>query len=134
MTFPITQIRVARPTHQLKAVVKFYKEGLLFPEIGSFTDHDGFSGIMLGMPDGSVHLEFTQHINAEPCYAPSKDNLLVFYFNTPAERNAYAQRLIGMGYPEVEPENPYWQKHGITIADPDGWRVVLFERSSFAID
>lgn len=30
-----------------------------------------------------------------------------------------------MGYAEVEPENPYWQEKGVTIADPDGWRIVL---------
>jgi hypothetical protein len=32
---------------------------------------------------------------------------------------------VAMGFPEVEPENPYWKGRGITIADPDGWRVVL---------
>ena len=30
-----------------------------------------------------------------------------------------------MGYPDVEPENPYWDGRSITLADPDGWRVVL---------
>jgi hypothetical protein len=31
-----------------------------------------------------------------------------------------------MGYPQVQAENPYWTQHGaITVADPDGWRVVL---------
>jgi hypothetical protein len=25
----------------------------------------------------------------------------------------------------VVPENPYWEERGITIEDPDGWRVVL---------
>jgi hypothetical protein len=30
-----------------------------------------------------------------------------------------------MGYDEVEPENPYWKNAGVTIEDPDGWRIVL---------
>lgn len=30
-----------------------------------------------------------------------------------------------MGYPEVEPENLYWTEKGITIEDPDGWRLIL---------
>ncbi len=30
-----------------------------------------------------------------------------------------------MGYPEVEPENLYWKEKGVTIEDPDGWRIVL---------
>ena len=36
-----------------------------------------------------------------------------------------AARLDALGYPSVEPENPYWDGRSITIADPDGWRVVL---------
>ncbi len=36
-----------------------------------------------------------------------------------------AQRLAQMGYPEVEPENLYWAEKGVTIEDPDGWRIVL---------
>lgn len=32
-----------------------------------------------------------------------------------------------MGYDEVEPENPYWKDKGITIEDPDGWRIVLMK-------
>lgn len=134
MSFPISQIRVARPTNQLNEVLRFYKDGLLLPQIGAFADHDGYTGVMLGMPDASMHLEFTQHINAEPCEAPGKDNLLVFYFNSPEERNSYVARLEALGYPAVEPENPYWKQYGVTIADPDGWRVVLFDRPSFSID
>jgi hypothetical protein len=30
-----------------------------------------------------------------------------------------------LGYAAVAPENPYWNERGITIEDPDGWRVVL---------
>ncbi|HNP54530.1 MAG TPA: hypothetical protein PKK69_07925, partial [Ferruginibacter sp.] len=69
MSFPIQQIRFARPTDQLTELVRFYQEGLQFPIIGSFQDHDGYDGVLLGMPDGSVHLEFTQHKNGSPCPA-----------------------------------------------------------------
>ena len=34
-----------------------------------------------------------------------------------------------MGYKEAEPENEYWKEKGITIEDPDGWRVVFMNRS-----
>lgn len=80
MSFPIQQIRVARPTDQLDELLRFYRDGLQFPLIGSFQDHAGYDGVMLGMPDGSVHLEFTQHQNGSPCPAPTEDNLLVLYF------------------------------------------------------
>ncbi|MES2380818.1 MAG: VOC family protein [Bacteroidota bacterium] len=134
MTFPISQIRIARPTNQLDALTRFYKDGLLFNEIGSFTNHDGYNGIMLGMPDASVHLEFTQHIHGSPCPAPTKDNLLVLYFNTSTDRDLYVDRLTQMDYPIVEPENSYWLANGITIADPDGWRVVLVNKPGFSVE
>jgi len=33
--------------------------------------------------------------------------------------------LQRMGYSAAEPGNPYWKHSGITICDPDGWRIVL---------
>jgi hypothetical protein len=36
-----------------------------------------------------------------------------------------------MGYLEVKPRNPYWKKSGITIEDPDKWRIVLMKINSF---
>ncbi len=34
-----------------------------------------------------------------------------------------------MGYEEKESENPYWEEKGVTIEDPDGWRIVLMNTS-----
>ncbi|MGH2968734.1 MAG: hypothetical protein ACRDK0_06680 [Solirubrobacteraceae bacterium] len=31
--------------------------------------------------------------------------------------------------PPIEPVSPYWAEHGLTLADPDGFRVVLAARS-----
>lgn len=80
---------------------------------------------MFGLPDTEYHLEFTRHHNGSPCPAPTKDNLLVFYFTNQSEIHKIAKRLHTLGYGEVEPENPYWKEKGITIEDPDGWRIVL---------
>jgi uncharacterized glyoxalase superfamily protein PhnB len=62
-----------------------------------------------------------------PCPALSKDNLLVLYFASAAEVDVLAARLAELGHPAVEPENPYWTTAvaSVTVADPDGWRVVL---------
>ncbi|WP_415814499.1 VOC family protein [Mesobacillus thioparans] len=119
------QFRIARPTDQLDKVVEFYRDGLGLEVVGGFKNHDGYDGVMLGLPDFSYHLEFTQHTNGSPCPAPTEDNLLVFYIPDKVARDEIAQRLHDMGYPEVEPENPYWKNAGVTIADPDGWRIVL---------
>lgn len=129
--FNVTQVRVARPTAKMAEVIRFYKEGLGLPEIGAFHDHEGYDGIMLGMPGEALHLEFTSHAHGSPCPAPTKDNLLVLYLADKHQRDAMASRLAAMGYPSVAPENPYWEADGITIEDPDGWRIVLMNKKGF---
>jgi len=81
---------------------------------------------MLGLPNSQYHLEFTSHRNGSPCRAPTKDNLLVLYIPDPEKIIEIQNRLAELGYLEVEPENRYWKGKSITIADPDGWRIVLF--------
>jgi len=121
----IAQIRIARPTHQLEKVVQFYCEGLGLKEVGFFNGHEGYDGVMIGLPDSSYHLEFTQYRNPIPCPPPSKDNLLVFYMMDKETIQEIESRLNSMGYHAVAPENPFWQEKGVTIEDPDGWRIVL---------
>ncbi len=123
--FPAVQIRIARPTDKLEAVVRFYRDGLGLPVIASFQGHAGYDGVMLGLPGREFHLEFTQHEHGSPCPAPTADNLLVLYIPDRAEIDTIAARLAAMGYHPVPPENPYWEGHSLTIPDPDGWRVVL---------
>src|SRR5262249_33572726 len=41
-------LRVARPTDELDAVVRFYQDGLGFAVLAEIKDHDGFDGVMLG--------------------------------------------------------------------------------------
>ena len=50
---------------------------------------------------------------------------LVLYVESEQAAEIIAGRLADLGYSDVEPENPYWDGRSITIADPDGWRVVL---------
>ena len=47
MSLAKAHLRVARPTDQLAAVVKFYHDGLGFEVLYEFHDHDGFDGVML---------------------------------------------------------------------------------------
>jgi catechol 2,3-dioxygenase-like lactoylglutathione lyase family enzyme len=81
-------LRVARPTDDLAAVVRFYHDGLGLDVLFEFQDHDGFDGVMLG-------------------------------------RKGAIDRLAQHGYQPVLAFNPYWDGHGRTFADPDGYRVVL---------
>jgi catechol 2,3-dioxygenase-like lactoylglutathione lyase family enzyme len=129
MTGPLAavQFRIARPTDRLDEVVRFYRDGLGLPVLGGFTGHAGYDGVMLGLPDARHHLEFTRHAGGSPGPAPSAEHLLVLYFDDRAARDAVVERLADMGHHAVPPENPYWLDKAVTIPDPDGWRVVLFD-------
>ena len=124
-SLPAVQVRVARPTDRLEDVVGFYRDGLGLRVIDSFEGHAGYSGVMLGLPDRTYRLEFTQHVDGSPCPAPSKDNLLVFYIPDREAIDSIVDRMKRAGYSPVPPENPYWAERGVTFEDPDGWRVVL---------
>jgi catechol 2,3-dioxygenase-like lactoylglutathione lyase family enzyme len=127
---PVQQVRVARPTDQLDDVVRFYCEGLGLPELGRFAGHAGYRGVLIGMPGDQYHLEFTQHDQGSPGPAPSRDNLLVLYFDDLASVEQVAARLAALGHLPVEAENPYWTENGaVTVEDPDRWRVVLMPRA-----
>jgi hypothetical protein len=118
-------LRVARPTDRLDEVVRFYTEGLGLASLGAFADHAGFDGVMLGVPGGAYHLEFTRKHGHAAGRAPSADNLLVFYLSDEREWREAIDRMIGSGYQPVPSLNPYWDQVGRTFEDPDGYRVVL---------
>lgn len=120
------QFRVARPTNQLDEITRFYSEALGFEIIGQFKGHDGFDGVMIGLPGKTYHLEFTQHISNTALPHPTEENLLVFYFDNPEEYTKANERLLNHGYHPVQPANPYWLNKSETYEDPDKWRIVLF--------
>lgn len=124
-----TILRVARPTDQYEAVIRFYTEGLGLSVIGSFANHEGFDGVMLAIPGTLYHLEFTQKRGHSAGRAPTPDNLLVFYIEDRQEWLAATQRMSDAGYQSVSSFNPYWDHRGKTYEDPDGYRVVLQNQS-----
>jgi catechol 2,3-dioxygenase-like lactoylglutathione lyase family enzyme len=118
-------LRIARPTGDVAAAVRFYREGLGFQLLYEFRDHDGFDGVMLGHAEAAYHLEFTRAPGHESRRAPSGDDLLVFYVPDRDVWQRAVARLERAGHKAVEPVNPYWDKKGKTFEDPDGYRVVL---------
>ena len=120
------QVRIARPTDQLEAVVAFSRDALGLRELGRFEGHAGYAGVLLGLPGREYHLEFTTHAAGSPGRAPSDDNLLVLYVGDDAGRDVIAAGLRAAGHESVDAANPYWAATGaLTFEDPDGWRVVL---------
>ena len=119
------QIRVARPSDNLSTVAAMYRDGLDLEVLGSFDNHDGFDGVMLGHPECGYHFEFTHHRGHHVGGAPTQDHLLVFYI---PKRDAWAgrcERMRDAGFVEVASYNPYWDRLGVTFEDIDGYRVVI---------
>ncbi|HEY9631619.1 MAG TPA: VOC family protein [Coleofasciculaceae cyanobacterium] len=118
-------VRVARPTDQLDSVVRFYTDGLGLHILYRFENHEGFDGVMIGIPGETYHFEFTQHQGHSVGGAPTQDNLIVFYLPDQSEWQRAVDQMKAIGYEPVKSYNPYWDRSGVTFEDPDGYRVVL---------
>jgi hypothetical protein len=117
------QVRVARPTRDLEAAASFY--GLLdLPVLASFADHDGYSGVVLGLPDSSRQLELVLCEGVTP--SPTREDQLVLYLGSAERVAGAAARFRAAGFePRVAP-NPYWERNGaVCFVDPDGYWTVL---------
>jgi uncharacterized glyoxalase superfamily protein PhnB len=49
----------------------------------------------------------------------------VLYLEDEAAWDEALARLERAGVAPVRAHNPYWDVHGVTVEDPDGYRVVL---------
>lgn len=118
-------LRIARPVSALERSVAMYRSGLGLVELGRFENHDGFDGVMLGKPGMGWHFEFTYCRTHPVKPSPTPEDLTVFYVPQPAEWRKACTSMLGAGFVEVEPFNPYWRERGRTFRDPDGYCVVL---------
>ena len=123
-------LRVARPTDDLDAAVRFYVDGLGLADLGRFGPHDGYDGALLGHAGQPWHLELISRAGHRYGRAPNAEHLLVFYLPERADYDAAVARLARHGAGPVPSDNPYWDRCGITVEDPDGFRVVLANRAS----
>ncbi|MBW8468374.1 MAG: VOC family protein [Thiobacillus sp.] len=123
MTAP--HVRIARPTDDIAALLPFYRDGLGLVVLSSFEDHAGFDGVMLGLPGGPYHFEFTHHRQHHVGRSPSQDHLIVLYLPARPEWDAAVTRMRHAGFAPVPSYNPYWDQQGVTFEDPDGYRIVF---------
>ncbi|MFJ3617030.1 VOC family protein [Streptomyces iakyrus] len=126
-----SHIRIARPSRDLAAAERFWGGGL---GLGVLWRAEGGDGpgehdlLMLGRPDADWHLELV-HEPARPVEPrPTEEDLLVIYSDGPVPDDLVA-RLERHGGKRVESPNPYWNAWGVTLEDPDGYRLVLCRRA-----
>ena len=118
-------LRIARPVTDLARSTALYRDGLGLAVLASFRDHDGFDGVVLGVPGEQHHLELTFRRSNPLRPQPTPDDLIVFYVPDAAEWRGACARALAAGFAPVTSVNPYWDARGRTFADPDGYRVVL---------
>ncbi|WP_406274345.1 VOC family protein [Actinacidiphila glaucinigra] len=130
MITPDTRIRIARPSRNLVAAERFYVEGLGLDVLWRTTER--VSGehdlMMLGLPGGSWHFEVTHDPERPLEPMPTVDDLFVLYLGAAVD-DALVDRLVAAGGTRTAAHNPYWDEYGVTVADPDGYRLVLCSRS-----
>ena len=106
-----------------------YCAGLDLRVIGRFDDHAGFDGVMLGrdVECGGLqyHFEFTTCRNHPVMPNPTLEDLIVFYIADAVEWQRVSAQMLAAGFESVASNNPYWDVHGRTFQDPDGYRTVL---------
>ena len=118
-------LRIARPVTDIARSTAMYCAGLRLRVLGSFEDHDGFDGAMLGSSATNWHFEFT-HCRTEPVLPnPTKEDLTVFYIEDRGEWEGTCKSMLAAGFRQVASFNPYWESTGRTFEDPDGYRIVL---------
>ncbi|MEV8532881.1 VOC family protein [Streptomyces sp. NPDC051211] len=123
-------VRVARPSLDLAAAERFYVDGLGLDVLWRTTErtpgeHDL---LMVGPAGGAWHFELTLDPENPIAPTPTVDDLFVVYLGQ-APDEALVERLVAAGGTRVPAHNPYWDEYGVTVADPDGYRLVLCSRT-----
>jgi hypothetical protein len=121
----INSLRIAHPVTNLEQSTTMYCNGLDLEIIGSFEDHLGFDGVILGKNGLPYHFEMTYCKNHPIIPSPTKEDLIVLYIPDLTEWQYRCKLLLESGFTLVESFNPYWAQHGKTFQDNDGYRIVL---------
>ncbi len=79
---------------------------------------------MVGWPGAAWHLELVGDPEDETPASPTEEDLLVLYLGGEVDAELVG-RLVEAGGVRVAARNPYWDRWGVTLADPDGYRLVL---------
>jgi hypothetical protein len=101
----------------------FYTTIIGLDILGSFENHDGYDGIFIGLKNKDWHLEFTQS-EEKVNHKPDEDDLIILYPDIENFKRI-KETILKNNTPVLKAKNPYWNTNGITIYDPDKYRVVI---------
>lgn len=119
-------IRLARPCRDLAVAERFYVEGLGLDVLWRGEGHGPGEHdiLMVGWRRATWHLEL---VAAGTPPTPTEHDLLVLYLGEPVDA-ALIGRLEAAGGTRVG-QGPYWDRWGVSVRDPDGYRLVLTRRA-----
>ncbi|CAM5664836.1 VOC family protein [Streptomyces narbonensis] len=125
-----THVRIARPSRDLAAAERFYVDGLgLDVQWRTPAREPGKHDLlMVGPAGGGWHFELTRDPDNPVEPAPTVEDLFVVYLGAPVEEEQ-VERLVAAGGTRIPAHNPYWDEYGVTVADPDGYPLVLCSRT-----
>ncbi|GEB59421.1 VOC family protein [Streptomyces gardneri] len=125
-----THVRIARPSRDLAAAERFYVDGLGLDVQWRTTAREPGKHdlLMVGPAGGGWHFELTRDPERPVEPAPTVEDLFVVYLGAPVEEEQ-VERLLAAGGTRIPAHNPYWDEYGVTVADPDGYPLVLCSRT-----
>ncbi|WEW58355.1 hypothetical protein PRK78_003823 [Emydomyces testavorans] len=121
-----SHIRIARPSRDINQAERFFVDGLGLKVLWRSDTNvtGGHALLMLGWPGAAWHLELVDDPAGEFPPAPTEEDLLVIYVGEAIDL-AVIEKLEKAGGKRVKARNPYWETWGVTVEDPDGYRLVL---------
>lgn len=121
-------IRFARHTNNLEKIKSFYTDVIGFELLGSFENHNNYSGVFIGKSNLDWYFEFTQS-NEIVNHCFDEDDIFVFYPNTLIEFNNIINNIAKNKITTIKAKNPYWNNPEVTInkmiTDPDGYHIII---------
>ena len=130
MPHPSSHLHIARPSRDLQRAERFWADGLELQVLyrAGAEAEGGHPLVMLGWPEAAWNLELIDDPHGETPPSLTDEDLLVIYVGGPVDHDLIS-RLVQAGGRRVAARNPYWDRWGVTIVDPDGYRLVLSHRT-----
>ena len=121
-------MRIVRHCNAPDVLASQYCQALGFQLFTRFDDRDGYSAAIAGWPGAAWHVAFVS-APEPPRSAPSTEEALVIYEPDAARWQARAEALRQAGFHDVTAPNPYWETHGASFADREGFRLILVRQA-----